>query len=112
MSSPSPASSIQDGGAATAPRVGDVRGMAEEAFDSGLHCAEAVASALARLQGIDAALVTRMASAFGSGMSLTRGPCAGPAARSPAPSSGSRSASGAAMHGSRWRSARRPRAIS
>lgn len=43
------ASSIQDGGAATAPRVGDVRGMAEEAFDSGLHCAEAVASALAAL---------------------------------------------------------------
>lgn len=75
MSSPSPESSIQDGGAATAPRVGDVRDMAEEAFDSGLHCAEAVASALARLQGIDAALVTRMASALGSGMSLTRGPC-------------------------------------
>jgi hypothetical protein len=35
----------------SAPRVGDVRGMAEEAFDSGLHCAEAVASALAPLAG-------------------------------------------------------------
>jgi C_GCAxxG_C_C family probable redox protein len=57
------------------PRTGDVRRMAEEAFDSGLHCAEAVASALTCLQGIDAALATRMASAFGSGMSLTRGPC-------------------------------------
>jgi hypothetical protein len=36
MSSPSLAFSIQDGGAATASRVGDVRGMVEEAFDSGL----------------------------------------------------------------------------
>jgi len=42
MSSPSPASSIQDGGAATAPRVGDVRGMTEEAFDSGLNGADAL----------------------------------------------------------------------
>jgi len=53
----------------------DVRRLAEEAFDSGLHCAEAVVSALAKAQGIDSELPPKMATAFCAGMSLSCGPC-------------------------------------
>ncbi len=53
----------------------DVRRLAEEAFDSGLYCAEAVVTALARAQGIDSDLIPKMATAFCSGMSSTCGPC-------------------------------------
>jgi C_GCAxxG_C_C family probable redox protein len=55
--------------------VAEVRRMAEEAYDSGLYCAEAVVSALARAQGIDSDLIPKMATAFCSGMSRTCGPC-------------------------------------
>jgi len=53
----------------------DVRRSAEEAFDSGLYCAEAVVTALAKAQGIDSDLIPKMATAFCSGMSRTCGPC-------------------------------------
>jgi C_GCAxxG_C_C family probable redox protein len=55
--------------------VDEVRRLTEEAFDAGLHCAEAVVSALAKAQGIDSDLVPKMATAFGSGMARTCGPC-------------------------------------
>lgn len=55
--------------------VAEVRRLAEESSDSGLYCAEAVLSALARAQGIDSELIPRMATAFCSGMSRTCGPC-------------------------------------
>lgn len=55
--------------------VDEVRNLAMESFDSGLHCAEAVVSALAKAQGIDSELVPRMATAFCGGMSLTCGTC-------------------------------------
>lgn len=53
----------------------EVRNLAEQSFDSGLHCAEAVVSALAKAQGIDSELVPKMATAFCGGMSLTCGTC-------------------------------------
>jgi C_GCAxxG_C_C family probable redox protein len=53
----------------------EVRHLAEEAFDSGLYCAEAVVSALAKAQGVDSELIPKMATAFCSGMSRTCGPC-------------------------------------
>ncbi len=53
----------------------EVRNLAEESLDSGLHCAEAVLSALARAQGIDSGLVPKMATAFCGGMSHTCGTC-------------------------------------
>lgn len=52
-----------------------VRRYAEEAFDSGLYCAESVVIALARAQGADTELVAKMATAFCSGMSRTCGTC-------------------------------------
>lgn len=55
--------------------VAEVRRLTEEGLDSGMFCAEAVVSALARAQGIDSGLVPKMATAFCSGMSRTRGPC-------------------------------------
>jgi C_GCAxxG_C_C family probable redox protein len=55
--------------------VAEARRLTEEACDSGLHCAEAVASALAKVQGIDSELVPGVATAFCGGMSLTGGPC-------------------------------------
>ena len=51
--------------------VAEVRRLAEEASDSGLYCAEAVVSALARAQGIESGLVPKMATAFCSGMART-----------------------------------------
>lgn len=53
----------------------DVRILAEESFDSGLCCAEAVLSALAKAQGIHSELVPKMATAFCGGMSHTCGTC-------------------------------------
>ncbi len=55
--------------------VAEVRRAAEEAFDSGLYCAEAVVSALAKAQDIESDLIPKMATAFCGGMSLTCGPC-------------------------------------
>jgi C_GCAxxG_C_C family probable redox protein len=57
------------------PSPAEVRRLAEEASASGLYCAQAVVSALAKAQGIDSELIPRMATAFCSGMSQTRGPC-------------------------------------
>lgn len=59
----------------TPPSPAEVRRLAEEASENGLYCAEAVVSALARAQGIESELILRMATAFCSGMSRTRGPC-------------------------------------
>lgn len=53
----------------------DVRRLAEEASASGLYCAEAVLTALAKAQGIDSELIPKMATAFCGGMSRTCGPC-------------------------------------
>jgi len=53
----------------------DVRRLAEEASASGLYCAEAVVSALAKAQGIDSGLIPKIATAFCGGMACTCGPC-------------------------------------
>lgn len=53
----------------------EVCGLATEAFDSGFYCAEAVAGALAKAQGIDSELVLRMATTFSAGMSYSCGTC-------------------------------------
>lgn len=52
-----------------------VRRSAEESFGCGLRCAESVVLALARAQGVDPDLPVKMATAFCSGMSRTRGTC-------------------------------------
>lgn len=53
----------------------EVRNLAEQSLNSGLHCAEAVVNALAKAQSIDSELVPKMATAFCGGMSLTCGTC-------------------------------------
>lgn len=55
--------------------VSMVRQSADDAFASGLYCAESVAIALAKAQGIETDIVGRMATAFCSGMSRTCGTC-------------------------------------
>lgn len=55
--------------------VATVRSAAEKGFASGLYCAESVAMALARAQGVETDIVARMATAFCSGMSRTCGTC-------------------------------------
>lgn len=55
--------------------VSAVRRSAERSFASGLYCAESVALALAQAQGIENDIVTKMATAFCSGMSRTCGTC-------------------------------------
>lgn len=55
--------------------VSDARHSAEETFASGLYCAESVVIALARAQGIESKLLPKIATAFGSGMARTCGPC-------------------------------------
>jgi C_GCAxxG_C_C family probable redox protein len=55
--------------------VAGVRQSAEQAFASGLYCAEAVVLALAKAQGVESDLLPRVATAFCSGMARTRGPC-------------------------------------
>lgn len=52
-----------------------VRRSTEQFFASGLYCAESVAIALAKAQGVDTDIVGRMATAFCSGMSRTCGTC-------------------------------------
>lgn len=51
------------------------RSEAEQAFASGLYCAESVVLALARHHGVNSPLVPRMATAFCSGMARSCGPC-------------------------------------
>src|SRR5512133_1866806 len=55
--------------------VGDIRKSAEEAFASGLYCAESVVLSLARAQGIESDLLTRMATGFRGGMARSCGTC-------------------------------------
>jgi C_GCAxxG_C_C family probable redox protein len=55
--------------------VSDVRKSAEEAFASGLYCAESVVLALAKAQGIESDLLPRAATAFCGGMAHTGGTC-------------------------------------
>ena len=55
--------------------IANARRLAEEGFDSGLYCAEAVVSALAKAQGVDSELIPKIATAFCGGMSLTCGTC-------------------------------------
>lgn len=52
-----------------------VRKTAEEAFSSGLYCAESVVHALAKAHGIESELVPKIATGFCSGMARTCGPC-------------------------------------
>lgn len=53
----------------------EIRKTAEHSFSQGLYCAESVAVAFARAQGVDSELVSRIATAFCSGMARTRGTC-------------------------------------
>ena len=55
--------------------VSDVRRSAEDAFASGLYCAESVVLALAKAQGIESDLLPKAATAFCSGMARTCGTC-------------------------------------
>jgi len=55
--------------------VSDVRQRVEDACESGLHCAEAVVTALAQAQGIESGLIPRIATPFCGGLSRTHGPC-------------------------------------
>lgn len=55
--------------------VSDVRKSAEQAFASGLYCAESVVLSLAQAQGIESDLLPRAATAFCSGMARTGGTC-------------------------------------
>ena len=55
--------------------VSNVRKAAEEAFDSGLYCAESVVVSLAKAQGMEMDMLPRMATAFCSGMARTGGTC-------------------------------------
>ncbi len=53
----------------------EIRKSAEDAFASGLYCAESVVLSLARAQGIESDLLTRMATGFCGGMARTCGTC-------------------------------------
>lgn len=53
----------------------NVRRSAEDAFASGLYCAESVVLALADAQGIESELLPRVATAFCSGMGRMCGTC-------------------------------------
>lgn len=55
--------------------VVEARKPAEEAFASGLYCAESVVVALANAQGIESGLLTKAATGFCSGMARTCGTC-------------------------------------
>ena len=55
--------------------VDSVRQSAEDAFSSGLYCAESVVLALAKAQGVESDLLPKVATAFCSGMSRTCGTC-------------------------------------
>lgn len=53
----------------------EARRSAESLFASGHYCAESVVLALAAAQGLQSELLPRIATAFCSGMSRSRGPC-------------------------------------
>lgn len=53
----------------------EIRKSAEDAFASGLYCAESVVLSLARAQGIESDLLTRMATGFCGGMARSCGTC-------------------------------------
>lgn len=55
--------------------ITQARNAAEEAFSSGLYCAESVVLALAKAQGIESDLLPKAATAFCSGMARTCGTC-------------------------------------
>lgn len=55
--------------------VSDVKQSADEAFASGLYCAESVVYALAKAQGVESDVLPKIATAFCSGMSRMCGPC-------------------------------------
>jgi C_GCAxxG_C_C family probable redox protein len=55
--------------------AGIARKSAEEAFVSGLYCAESVVLSLAAAQGIENDLLPRIATSFCSGMARTCGTC-------------------------------------
>lgn len=57
------------------PSASDVRRSAENAFASGLYCAESVLLALAKAQGIKSDLLPKIATGFCSGMARTCGTC-------------------------------------
>lgn len=52
-----------------------VRKSAEDAFSSGLFCAESVVLAIARAQGVESDLLPKVATAFCSGMARSCGTC-------------------------------------
>lgn len=53
----------------------EIRKSAEQSMSHGMYCAESVAVAFARAQGIDSEIVSGIATAFCSGMARTRGTC-------------------------------------
>ena len=53
----------------------EVRKSAEDAFNSGLYCAESVLLALAKYQGFENEFLPKMASGFCGGMARTCGTC-------------------------------------
>jgi len=55
--------------------IPQVRKSAEEAFASGMFCAESVVLAVAKAQGVDSKLLPKVATAFCSGMARTCGAC-------------------------------------
>lgn len=55
--------------------VPEVKHAAEDAFANGLYCAESVIQALAKAQGVESEMLTKMATGFCGGMSRTCGPC-------------------------------------
>jgi C_GCAxxG_C_C family probable redox protein len=55
--------------------VSEVRQAAEQAFASGLYCAESVVLALAQAQGIKSDLLPKAATSFCSGMARSCGTC-------------------------------------
>ena len=55
--------------------IPQVRKAAEDAFASGLFCAEAVVLAIANAEGVDSELLPRVATAFCSGMARSCGTC-------------------------------------
>jgi len=55
--------------------IPEVRKSAEDSFASGLFCAESVVLAIAKAEGIESALLPKVATAFCSGMARTCGTC-------------------------------------
>lgn len=55
--------------------VMNVRKDAEDSFASGFHCAESIVLAIAKSQGVESALLPKVATAFCGGMARSCGPC-------------------------------------